>query len=134
MKRHRSFLIVAALLVLASCAPDRAVAPDPLGHDVRIGSVSFARPGATNPTLRFTIDDLAIASDRQGAYTNGTCGVFAVINLATNNALFDPDGDYKAGSGCTRRTLQLTLPGGQVSDASYVTIGATYSSGGVNFG
>ena len=136
MKHLASNALVFGLLVCAvsaACAPDRSVAPDIAAGEVVVAPPSFARPGASNPTLSFTVatdtGSSGVFGDGGDDYANGACGVFAVINLSTSNALLDPDRDYRSNTGCSRRLFRLVLPDRPpVLDGSYVTIGATYST------
>ena len=122
------------ILALASLGCHDPAAPEKL---LRFPSTaSAAKPGASNPQLRFTLADefvpigeggsrtAAVTADDTTFYTNNICGVFAVVNLATTDAIMDPDGNYTRSSGCGPRFIRLRLsPTLSVSDGAYITIG-----------
>jgi len=127
--RSRRLVPLLALTSLwTACTSDRVVEPEGPRTPHRLGA-SFARPGATNPALQYEITTpdggQGIFSDQASPYVNGVCGTYGIINLATNNAILDPDRDYKSSMGaCGPRRFVFKLPvGGTVSDGSYVTIG-----------
>lgn len=129
-----STLVVAfAVLGLACNGDPVSPAPSPASPSL----LRSARAPSSNPRLSVAFDDVfanaSIKSDGRGGYADAACGVFAVINLATGDALFDPDRDYKASMGsCGPRTISFSFAGaaGPVNDGSYVTMGGVYSVSG----
>ncbi len=111
MSHSRSLGIIALLAGLAACADQSSspTAPNNTG-------IALAKPGGpTDPTTTWTLPApdgiLGFASDGQGAYVNGSCGVTTRI-FATTAGSNSGDATIQIAKGkCTRR-FTLRYPDG----------------------
>jgi hypothetical protein len=97
----RSNLLMATLLLVAACGENAPTSPSSI-------DVTAASAKASDPTATWTVPApdgvLGLASDGQGAYANGTCGVTAKI-FATTAGSNSGDATIQTAKtkSCTRR-------------------------------
>jgi len=96
----RSNLLIAGLLLVAACGEDAPTSPSNI-------DMPAASAKASDPTATWTIPApdgvLGLASDGQGAYANGACGVSAKIFATTAGSNSGDATIQTAKGGCSRR-------------------------------